>query len=63
MAHLVGSFAALGEGACRLRAITRRYVKSLRRLGVLEGDCERMGTPVITLCTGTRGGGTRRRRW
>ena len=26
----------------------------LRRLGVLAGACERLGTPTITLCTGTR---------
>jgi sugar phosphate isomerase/epimerase len=26
----------------------------LRRLGVLAGACERLGTPTLTLCTGTR---------
>lgn len=26
----------------------------LRRLGVISGSCGRLGTPVITLCTGTR---------
>jgi len=26
----------------------------LRRLGVLAGACERLGTPTVTLCTGTR---------
>jgi sugar phosphate isomerase/epimerase len=26
----------------------------LRRLGVLAGACDRLGTPAITLCTGTR---------
>jgi sugar phosphate isomerase/epimerase len=26
----------------------------LRRLGVLAGACDRLGTPTITLCTGTR---------
>jgi sugar phosphate isomerase/epimerase len=26
----------------------------LRRLGVIAGACERLGTPTVTLCTGTR---------
>jgi sugar phosphate isomerase/epimerase len=28
--------------------------EGLRRLGVLAGACDRLGTPTVTLCTGTR---------
>jgi sugar phosphate isomerase/epimerase len=47
MAAVSGTFNMIHPDPARRR-------EGLRRLGVLAGTCERLGTEVITLCTGSR---------